>query len=224
MAHHTACSAGLTTSPTSVQQVATQTTPVRETIEPVEVAAGRDRPFWIVLERITWTPAKKMIFMLFFCRQPGPRERGGFAPINRNTRPNSSRTRAGNAAAANNQSGRPETGRGAKNAGAGPVSSPPIASNPVIDSQPGRTATMHLSGEGPGSEPLTPCEPSSSTPMVIPPLLSVSSNSAGPSARPSSHGADVPSAITLSPMEIAMIEEYRRRQATSGFVETTAKS
>ncbi|KAF8834631.1 WD40 repeat-like protein [Paxillus ammoniavirescens] len=135
------------------------TTPVREIVETVEVAAGRDRPFWIVLERITWTPMKKMIFMLFFCRQPGPRERGGFAPINRDTRPNSSRTRAGNAAATKNRSGRPETGHGAKIAGARPVSSLPIANNPVTVSQPERTTTIYLSGEGLGSEPRSSATP-----------------------------------------------------------------
>ncbi|KAF8834632.1 hypothetical protein BDN67DRAFT_1016307 [Paxillus ammoniavirescens] len=216
---------------------------------------------------------KKMIFMLFFCRQPGLRERGGFAPINRETRPNSSRSRAGNAAATKNQSGRPETGHGAKIAGAGPVSSPPIANNPVIVSQPGRTATIHLSGEGPGSEPrssatpapkyqihnqiesiemvvisetstvpehhdaspqptplaeslspaVIPCEYSSSATTVIPAPLFVSSNSAGPSAQSPSHDVDVSSAITLSPIEIAMIQEYRRRQATSTFVDTAPK-
>ncbi|KAF8836817.1 WD40 repeat-like protein [Paxillus ammoniavirescens] len=228
--------------------------------------------FWIVLERITWTPVKKMIFMLFFCRQPGPQERGGFAPIHRHTRANSSRTQAGNAAATKNQSGHPKTGRGAKIAGAGPVSSPPIANNPVIDSQPERTAAMRLSGEGPGSDPrssATPrgnsqirnqpesietvaisgpstvpahaspqptpsseplslavisCEPSSSAAVVVSAPLFMLSKSARPaSARTASHNVDVSSAITLSPIEIAMIEEYRRRQATSSFVETTAK-
>ncbi|KIJ13124.1 hypothetical protein PAXINDRAFT_14024 [Paxillus involutus ATCC 200175] len=239
--------------------VATQTTPVRDTVEPVEVMAGRDRPFWVVLERITWTPVTKMIFVLFFCRQPGPQERGGFAPINRHTRPNSSQTRAGNVAATKSRSGHPETGCGVTNEGAGPSSSPPVTGNLPIHTQPERTSAaeprpsatpapksqirnqtksikMATTSEispmpahqdasrqpTPSKESLslavTPREPSSTsfTAIVLSTPLSISSGSPCPaSARSSSHDVDIPSMITLSPIQIAIIKEYRRRQATA---------
>ncbi|KIK95918.1 hypothetical protein PAXRUDRAFT_347188 [Paxillus rubicundulus Ve08.2h10] len=192
-----------------------------------------------------------MIFMLFFCRQPGPRECGGFAPINRDTRANSSRSQAGNTAATNNPLRRPDTGGGAQNAGAGQDSSLPISGNLVIGTQPERTPAARLSGGGPGFEPSSPATlpgntqtrnqskttatvailgtptvptlASSTTAFVVPTPLSMPSNSARPAyVQSSSHGVDVPSAITLSSIEIAMIEEYRRRRAASAFVETPA--
>ncbi|KIJ11896.1 hypothetical protein PAXINDRAFT_15228, partial [Paxillus involutus ATCC 200175] len=124
--------------------VSAQTNPGRETVEAVEVAAGKDKVFWIVFERIVWTPVNTLLFMLFYCRKPGPQDSGGFAPVNRDTRANSSRTRAGNAA--RNQTARPETAGGVENAAVGPDSLPTPAGNSVIRTQPERTAPIGLSG------------------------------------------------------------------------------
>ncbi|KAF8834268.1 WD40 repeat-like protein [Paxillus ammoniavirescens] len=44
--------------------------PVRGTGDLVEVAAGQDRPLWYFIEPIVWTPMKKLIYIVFFCRQP----------------------------------------------------------------------------------------------------------------------------------------------------------
>ncbi|KIJ08732.1 hypothetical protein PAXINDRAFT_102463 [Paxillus involutus ATCC 200175] len=94
-----------------------------------------------------------MIFMIFYCRKPGPQERGGFLPTNRDTRANSSRAPAGNAAATINQSEPPQTVDGTDNAGARPNAPPTTAGKPVIRAQPKPTVGMALSGaENPGAE------------------------------------------------------------------------
>ncbi|KAF8838099.1 WD40 repeat-like protein [Paxillus ammoniavirescens] len=237
----------------------TQTSPVRETIEPVEVAAERDKVFWIVIERTVWTPLNTFIFMVFYCRKPGPEERRGFHPINQGTNAKSPHAATGNAATTN-QPERPETVHGTGNVGAGPNASPTQAGDSVIRTQPERTAAMSLSGTdnqgvGPGS-PLSPPETiemvtrgwssitstiphnsavpahvsigsqptpskspapskaSSSYTAMIPAPLSVSSNIVSPSsAQSSSHNADV--AVTVSPEELAMLQEFRRHKVTT---------
>ncbi|KAF8842652.1 WD40 repeat-like protein [Paxillus ammoniavirescens] len=247
---------------------ATQTSPVRETIEPVEVAAGRPKKFWIIIERTVWTPLNTFIFMVFYCRKPGPAERRGFAPINRGTNANSSHAATGNAATSN-QPERPETVHGTGNVGAGPHSSTTQAGNSMIRTQPERTAAMSLSGAEnrvagpdssstlpetikmvarsrssitsaiphnstgpayaslrpqptPSTDPLspavTPCEASSSLAPVTPAPLSVSSNVVPPaSAQSSSPVADLPVsvAVPVSLAELAMLQEFRRHQATA---------
>ncbi|KIK75767.1 hypothetical protein PAXRUDRAFT_18708 [Paxillus rubicundulus Ve08.2h10] len=131
-----------------------QTSPVRETVEPVEVAAGRDKTFWVVLERIVWTPMNTMMFMIFYCRRPDPQERGGFLPTNRDTRVNSSRAPGGNPTATSNCSEPQNLVDSTGNAGARPDAPPTPAGNPVIRAQPKPTVGMSLcSAENPGAEP-----------------------------------------------------------------------
>ncbi|KIJ09229.1 hypothetical protein PAXINDRAFT_102304, partial [Paxillus involutus ATCC 200175] len=139
---------------------AAQTSPVRETTEPVEVAAGRDKVFWVVIERIVWTPLNTVIFTIFYCRTPGPAERRGFAPINRGTNANSSQAATGNSATIHRQE-RPETAHGTGNVGpgVGPDSSSAQGRNSVIRTQPERTAATSLSsaetrGAGLDSSPI----------------------------------------------------------------------
>ncbi|KIJ12431.1 hypothetical protein PAXINDRAFT_101239 [Paxillus involutus ATCC 200175] len=252
---------------------ATQASPVREIVEPVEVAAGRDKVFWIVLERIVWTPLNTLIFMVFYCRKPGPEERRGFAPINRDTRANSSQAVASNAATAN-QSERPKTVHDAGNVGAavGLDSSTNPAGSSVIRAQPERTASISLSGaesrsalRDPSQTPAVihnqresiemvpmlqnptlpanaPLQPTSSTdplsPAIVSPkslpssatmmseLLSVLSNDTCPiSTQPPPNNANDPDpiAVTVSLEELAILQELRRRKATSALVGTVAE-
>ncbi|KIK80867.1 hypothetical protein PAXRUDRAFT_833275 [Paxillus rubicundulus Ve08.2h10] len=72
-----------------------------------------------------------IIFMIFF-QKPGSRDSGGFVPINRDTRANSSRTRC----ATNDQAERPETVDSTNNAGARPDAPPAPTSKSAISTQP----------------------------------------------------------------------------------------
>ncbi|KAF8838844.1 WD40 repeat-like protein [Paxillus ammoniavirescens] len=115
--------------------------PVRETVEPVEVAAGRDRVFWVVVLIPTYNAVEKFLYTLIHCRRPeDPDEEVPAA-----TGANSSQT-ADDSATTNNQSGHPETGDAAENA-------PTLAGNLVIRTQPQRTAAMRFSSESLGAQP-----------------------------------------------------------------------
>ncbi|KAF8834635.1 WD40 repeat-like protein [Paxillus ammoniavirescens] len=234
---------------------ATQGSPVRETVEPVEVAAGKDKVFWVVVLIPTYNAVEKFLYTLIHCRKPeDPDEEVPDA-----TGTNESQTAADNAAASN-QSGHPETGGRPENA-------PPLAGDIVIRTQPQRTAAMRLSSESLGAEPhssespghnshirsqpesiemiairetstvspralpqYTPSadplslvafrEPSSSTAVVTSAPLSVSVHFT--SGRPSPHNVNAPSVETLSWEEMAVIQELRRRKATSARVTITA--
>ncbi|KIJ05962.1 hypothetical protein PAXINDRAFT_103569 [Paxillus involutus ATCC 200175] len=64
--------------------------------------------------------------------------------------------------------------------------------------------------------------PSSKSAITVTPLP-MSSNSSHPtSLQPLHHGLSLPSATTLSPEEVAMVQEHRRRQTTSALVEHPA--
>ncbi|KIJ08256.1 hypothetical protein PAXINDRAFT_18597, partial [Paxillus involutus ATCC 200175] len=229
---------------------ATQASPVRETVEPVEVAAGRDRVFWIVIERIVWTPVKTAIFMIFFCRKPGPHDGGGFAPINRGTTANPSRTQAGNATT-NNQTAHSKTVDGAGNADTGRNPSPTLSHNSLIRIQPRPTVAMSLSvAEHTGAEPNPPATRAAShsqvhnqsecIEMVAVPVASTVSAHASSQPTPSTYplspaftscdpsSSAVPmSAAPLSvssPEERALIEEYRRLKDKSVVVRMVAES
>ncbi|KAF8834411.1 WD40 repeat-like protein [Paxillus ammoniavirescens] len=113
--------------------------PVRETVEPVEVAAGRDNTFWIVVLIPTYNAVEKILYTLIHCRKPEDPDEDLPATAGAN----SSQTAADNAATSN-QSGRPETGDGAENT--------PTAGDLVIRTQPQRSPAMALSRENPGAE------------------------------------------------------------------------
>ncbi|KAF8834275.1 WD40 repeat-like protein [Paxillus ammoniavirescens] len=229
--------------------------PVRETVEPVEVAAGQDKVFWVVVLIPTYNAVESFLYTLIHCRKPEDPDEEVPAATGTDT----SQTAADNAAAST-QSGHPETGDGPDNA-------PTLAGNLVIRSQPQRTASMRLSGETPGGEPhssesprlsshirnqpesieliairetstvspralpqYTPSadplslvafrEPSSSTAVVTSAPLSVSVPLT--SGRPSPHNVNVTSVETLSSEEMAVVQELRRRKATSACVTMTA--
>ncbi|KAF8835470.1 WD40 repeat-like protein [Paxillus ammoniavirescens] len=170
---------------------ATQTSPVRETIQPVEVAAGRPKKFWIVIERTVWTPLNTFIFMVFYCRKPGPAERRGFAPINRGTNANSSQAATGNAAKTK-QPEHPETVHGTGNVGTGPHSSPTQAGNSVIRTQPERIAAMSLSGaenriSGPDSS------------LTLPETIEMVARSRSSITSATQHNSTVPTHASLGP-------------------------
>ncbi|KAF8838102.1 WD40 repeat-like protein [Paxillus ammoniavirescens] len=233
----------------------TQTSPVREPIEPVEVAAGRDRVFWIIILPIVWTPVKRLVYMLFFCRKPEEEDED----LPANTATNSSQAAAGNEATSK-QSDRLDTVDGAADAVTGPHSPPVPASILAVCSQPDRTAATSLSStEGRGAPDSSPTESvnmvargrCSSIPLTIPtpthstdPLfpvvtpyevspsavavtsarLSVSSNGVHSSSmQPSSQHMELQSAITLSPEEMALVQEYRRLKDTSVAVRVVAE-
>ncbi|KIJ14087.1 hypothetical protein PAXINDRAFT_169930, partial [Paxillus involutus ATCC 200175] len=242
--------------------VATQSSPVQETIEPVEVAAGRDRVFWIIILPIVWTPVKKLVYMLFFCRKPD--EEDEELPVK--TAADSSQA-AADKVATSKQSDRPVTVDVAADAVPGPHSPPVPASNLAIRTQPDRTAAMSLSStEGPGApdsslpesiemvargrssipstiptvpghgsaqpthstDPLfpvvTPYEVSPSTVAVTSARLSVSSNGVHSSSmQPSSQHMELQPAITLSPEEMALVQEYRRLKDTSVAIRVVAE-
>ncbi|KAF8833240.1 hypothetical protein BDN67DRAFT_1017783 [Paxillus ammoniavirescens] len=119
----------------------TPQSPVRETVEPVEVAAGRDNIFWVIILIPTYNAVEKILYTLIHCRKPEDPDEEVLAATGTNT----SQTAADNAAASN-QSGYPETGDG-------PENGPTLAGNLVICTQPQRTAAMRLSGESPTAEP-----------------------------------------------------------------------
>ncbi|KAF8834409.1 WD40 repeat-like protein [Paxillus ammoniavirescens] len=234
--------------------------PVRATVEPVEVAAGRDNIFWVVVLIPTYNAVEKFLYTLIHCRKPeDPDEEVPAA-----TGTNSSQTAADNAATSN-QSGCPETDDGAEN-------TPTVGGGLGIRTQPQRTPAMRLSGESPGAEPypseipvgdsqvynqpesvgmvairetstvsahasphrtpstdplslITFHEPLSSTAIVTSAPLSVSSNSAPrTSGRTSSHNIEVPSVESLSPAEMAIIQELRRHKEAFSLVSTAPKS
>ncbi|KAF8834641.1 WD40 repeat-like protein, partial [Paxillus ammoniavirescens] len=118
---------------------ATQASPVRETVEPVEVAAGRDNIFWVVVLIPTYNTVEKILYTLIHCRKPEDPDEDLPATAGAN----SSQTVADNVATSN-QSRRPETGDGAENT--------PTAGDLVIRTQPQRSPAMGLSRENPGAE------------------------------------------------------------------------
>ncbi|KAF8834230.1 hypothetical protein BDN67DRAFT_985476 [Paxillus ammoniavirescens] len=202
--------------------------PVRETVEPVQVAAGRDKVFWVVVLIPTYNAVEKFLYTLIHCRKPeDPDEEVPAA-----TGTNSSQTAADNTASSK-QSGHPETGDGTENA-------PTLASNLIISTQPQRTAAMRLSGESLSAEHYrseTPVgdsqvynQPESIEMVGIRETLTVSAHaspqptpsaeplsSAIPSCEPSSSVPNVTSAplIVSSPEERALIQEYRRHKDKS---------
>ncbi|KIJ07538.1 hypothetical protein PAXINDRAFT_19273 [Paxillus involutus ATCC 200175] len=181
---------------------AAQTSPVRETVEPVKVAAGRDKTFWIVVAI--------------------PHDPDDDLPAATGT--NSSETTTGNAATTDQ-------------------SEP--AGDSVIRTQPQRTeipAVQDLFGvektdrspdpsQTPTGETVTSNQRESIEMVAFPPAITQNLLVSPPSHTPRltssqallQHDHTALSAITLSPIEIAMIEEYRRRQATSAFVKTAAQ-
>ncbi|KAF8834633.1 hypothetical protein BDN67DRAFT_1072651 [Paxillus ammoniavirescens] len=190
---------------------ATQASPVRETVEPVEVAAGKDKVFWVVVLIPTYNVVEKILYTLIHCRKPEDPDEEVIAA----TGTNSAQAAADNAATTN-QSDCPETGDAAENA-------PAVPGNLVIRTQPQRTAAMRLSSESLSAEPHSSQSPGHNshirnqpenikiitiqkTSTVTPPLsVSVPFTS----GRPSPHNVNVPSVETLSLEEMAVIQELR---------------
>ncbi|KIJ04653.1 hypothetical protein PAXINDRAFT_104077 [Paxillus involutus ATCC 200175] len=215
--------------------------------------AGVVQTFWVVIERTVWTPVNTIIFMIFFCRKPGPQDGGGFAPINRDTRSNSSRTRS----ATNKQAEPPKTVDDTNNAGARPDAPPTPASKPVIRTQPKPTVSMALSGaDNPSAKPNSSATPAisgssqitnrsqiSNVPESIemvairetstvpahaspqPMLLTGPLSPPVTSFEPSSPTATATSApLTVSsPEEMAILQEYRRLKDKSIVVRVVAE-
>ncbi|KAF8835837.1 WD40 repeat-like protein [Paxillus ammoniavirescens] len=209
---------------------------VRETVEPVEVAVGRDKVFWVVVLIPTYNAVEKFLYTLIHCRKPEDPDEEVPAATGTNT----SQTAADNAAASN-QSGHPETGDG-------PENTPAVPGNLVIRTQPQRSPAMRLSGETPGGEPhssessgrnsqiLNQFEsiemvaiPETSTMLahasLQPSPFMVRSSFTIPSCEPPSSTTPVTSEplAVPSPEEMALIEEYRRLKGTSVVVRMVAE-
>ncbi|KAF8834772.1 hypothetical protein BDN67DRAFT_938418 [Paxillus ammoniavirescens] len=202
------------------QAGAAQTSHVRQTVEPVEVAAGRDKTFWVVIAIPTYNAVERILYMIIHCRKPEDPD----DDLPATTGTNSSETTAGNAATGNQ---------------------PEPAGDLVIRTQPQRTempAVLGLSGVGnldrrpeslqtPAGKSITSNQPEHIGMVAFPPAIPQTSPVSPPSHTPrpassqasSQHDHSPPHVIALSPIEIAMIEEYRRRQAISAFVETAAE-
>ncbi|KAF8838840.1 hypothetical protein BDN67DRAFT_1012780 [Paxillus ammoniavirescens] len=220
------------------QQLQTPQGAVRETVGVVEVAAGRDKTFWVVVAIPTYSAIEKILYTLIHCRRPeDPDEEVPTA-----TGTNSSQTAANNAhAATTNQSGRPEMGDGAE--------TPPIvAGNLVIRTQPRHSPAMRLSDETPGGEPHS-SEFSGRNSQILNQFESIetvtipetSTMSAHASLQPSPStdrlssmipSCELPSSTTPvtsepltvpSPEEMALIEEYRRLKGESVVVRIAAE-
>ncbi|KIJ13158.1 hypothetical protein PAXINDRAFT_14055 [Paxillus involutus ATCC 200175] len=193
--------------------------PARETVEPVEVAAGRDKTFWVIVAIPTYTTVEKILYTIIHCRKPEDPD----DDLPAATGTNSSEITAGNAATTDPSE---------------PAGDSVIRTQPQCIEMP---AVRGLSGvektdRSPGSLQTSAGKTvmrnqRESIEMVAFPHSITQNLPASPlsnTSRPTSsqallqHDHTPPSAITLSPIEIAMIEEYRRRQATSAFIETVA--
>ncbi|KIJ12410.1 hypothetical protein PAXINDRAFT_101229 [Paxillus involutus ATCC 200175] len=149
--------------------VATQTNPVRETVEVVEVAAGKDRPYAATIDPPKFNRVQKILYAIIHCRKPEEEDE----EVSATTAAHSSQAVAGNAAKCN----QPEHKvNGTELPGGGPDSSSTPADNSVICTQPERTSPMSLtSTENPAAErdssPTSPansekCNEPGSTEMV----------------------------------------------------------
>ncbi|KAF8834458.1 hypothetical protein BDN67DRAFT_1016481 [Paxillus ammoniavirescens] len=236
---------------------ATQSIPqssVQGVVKPVEVAAGSDNTFWVVLAIPTYNTVEKILCTLIHCHKPeDPDEE---VPAAAGT--NSSQTATDNTVT-RKQLGRPQPGDGAQNA-------PSLACNLLIHTQPQLTAAMHLSGKSLDAEPhlsetsagdswrhnqpesfemITIQETSMVSPHALPkhtpltdslslvtfrePLSStafvMSALFTPPtSGWPSSHNIEVLSVDTLSPEEMTMIQELRRHKAAFSLISMAPRS
>ncbi|KAF8839126.1 WD40 repeat-like protein [Paxillus ammoniavirescens] len=173
--------------------------PARETIELVEVAAGKDRPYVAIIDPPKFNRLQKILWSIINCRKPDEEEEEVATAPGTTVDPPQA---AAGKRVIDTQPQRNEMV-------AGPCSAPsPIPKTSMVSaySQPTPQTDALLPVVTQARFPV----PTSSTATVAP------LNSSHPTSSQSLHHVPShPFAITLSPEELAMVQDHRRRRAAS---------
>ncbi|KIJ60528.1 hypothetical protein HYDPIDRAFT_32159 [Hydnomerulius pinastri MD-312] len=205
-----------------------------------QVAAGRDKTFWVIVDDIVYTPTKRILFMFFYCRRPPVDEQ---VPDSDNLRPGTSNT-AANAPGGSRVIGAfnrllsflhlrkpqnadvielqllttaavvPSTSVPPQSSSVQPVP-PVVVVSPPVDTS---TALPPPSSSGPSLtlSLATPSQYAYSPALPVPSSSGFSSASPVPDSRPSSSQIfELAPLYALSPDEVAVVREHRRQRGGS---------
>ncbi|KIJ60524.1 hypothetical protein HYDPIDRAFT_32158, partial [Hydnomerulius pinastri MD-312] len=173
----------------------------------VQVAAGRDKTFWVIVDDIVYTPTKRILFMFFYCRRPPVEDAEEVEPVQ-----NAEVTVVVPSMMVPPQSSSPNNV-----ASVGP--SDPVAAQPalpvVVISPPVDTSTAAYPSSSPDLSPTlsltSPSQPSPLTPPALPSSASFTPTSPMVDTIPSSLQDTILSLLPAD--EASILREYQRQKS-----------
>ncbi|KAF9233508.1 WD40-repeat-containing domain protein [Melanogaster broomeanus] len=192
---------------------------VTHTVRPVQVAAGKDRAYWLIIAPARYdTPMRKFLYTIVYCQKPPVDDEEESENPDATTDP--SHAPASTSVITN----QPESHK------MNPHPSSVPSDIPEHSTVSGHSSLQHQ--PTPSTDPLSitvaldaSCAPSSSAPAVVSTStqLSASENTRPTSTQPLPQHVDIRVATTLSLPEMALIQEFRRFQATSVVMQTVVQ-